>query len=74
MSASKHDSVSCCSDTEYADRPQYFTWNSQRLEIIAILTRWRAPGEKGFRVQTTNQLIFEIVYREIPDEWEILQI
>lgn len=65
------DAVECRSDTEYAERPLALTWQGQRLEIAEILARWRGPGEKGFRVLTTNGQIFELTYREVPDEWEI---
>ncbi|MFZ5912389.1 MAG: hypothetical protein ACOYYU_20480 [Chloroflexota bacterium] len=74
MSASKRDAVACRSGVEYADRPLSLMWEGQRLEIAEILARWRAPGEKGFRVQTAEGQVFELTYREIPDEWEIQPI
>jgi hypothetical protein len=65
------DSVECRSDVEYADRPLALTWQGQRLEIAEILGRWRAPNEKGFRVKTTDGQAFELVFREILDNWLI---
>jgi len=65
------DTVECRSDSEYAERPLALTWNGQRHEIAEILARWRTPDEKGFRIITTNGWIFELIYREGPDEWKI---
>ena len=61
--------VECRSGAEYAERPLAFTWQGQRLEIAEILGRWRSPDEKGFHISTTDGQAFELVYREIPDDW-----
>ncbi len=74
MSDSKRDEVICRSDGEYAERPLALHWQGQRLDIAKILARWRAPAEKVFRVQTVDGQIFELTYREIPDEWHIQPI
>ena len=74
MSGSKRDPVECRSDSEYAERPLSLVWGEQRLEIAEILSRWRGPGEKGFRVQTADRQVFELIYREVPDEWIIQPI
>jgi hypothetical protein len=68
------DTVECRSDSEYAERPLAITWNGQHYEIAEIVARWRGPGEKGFRVKTTNGQAFDITYREIPDEWIVQPI
>ncbi len=47
------------------------TWEGHRLEIAEILASWRGPGEKGFRVKTTEGLAFDLAYRELADEWQI---
>jgi hypothetical protein len=65
------ESVECRSNSEYAERPLSLTWEGQRLEIAEILSRWRGPAEKGFRVQTTNGQVFELTYLEIHDEWRV---
>jgi hypothetical protein len=74
MSALKRELVECRSDSQYAERPLALTWEEQRFEIAEILARWRGPGEKGFRVQTSDRRVFELTYREIPDEWEVQPI
>ena len=68
------DTVECRSDSEYAERPLAFRWNGQRHEVAGILARWRAPAEKRFRVKTTDGQVFELIYREVPDEWKIEQL
>ena len=68
------DTVECRSDSEYAERPLALTWEERRYEIAEILARWRGPDEKGFRVQTTDGQVFELTYREVPDEWMIQPI
>ena len=65
------DIVECRSDSEYAERPLALLWQGERLEIAEILGRWHGPGEKGFRVKTTDGHAFELTYREIPDEWHV---
>jgi len=74
MSAAEREPVECRSDSTYAERPLSLVWEGQRLEIAEILSRWQGPGEKGFRVQTTDKQVFELTYREFPDEWIIQPI
>ena len=49
-------------------------WEGVRYEIAEIVSRWRGPGEKGFRVKTADGQAFDLTYREIPDEWSIQPI
>jgi hypothetical protein len=65
------DLVECRSDSEYAGRPLALTWQGRRMEIAEILSSWRGPGEKGFRIKTVDGMAFDLAYREIPDEWNI---
>ncbi|GAB4416914.1 MAG: hypothetical protein Kow002_03100 [Anaerolineales bacterium] len=71
MCAAERELVECRSDAAYAERPLSLVWEGQRLEVAEILSRWRMPGEKGFRVQTADRQVFELTYREVPDEWKI---
>jgi hypothetical protein len=43
------------------------------LEIEQILSRWRIPGGKRFRVRTKDDQVFELFYGELYDEWRIHQ-
>ncbi len=65
------DSVECLSGLEYVERPLALTWNEKRYEVAEILSRSRGPDEKRFRVKTMDGQIFELIYREVPDEWKI---
>ena len=65
--------VECRSDCEYAERPIALYWQEQRMEIAEILSRWRTPSGKGFRVRTADDQIFELVYNEIAADWHIQQ-
>jgi len=66
------DLVECRSDAEYADRPRAFMWQGRWLEVAEILARSRKPGEKDFRIKTTDGRAFDLIYREIPDDWLVL--
>jgi hypothetical protein len=65
--------VLCRSDSSYAERPVSLIWNGQRLDIRAILDRWRTPEGKWFRVVTGDEQIFELFYNEQWNEWSIRQ-
>lgn len=65
------DIVECRSDSEYAERPLALIWNGERLEVEQILSRWREPGAKGFRVRTTDGAAFVLTYREHSDAWQV---
>ncbi len=68
------ETVECRSDTEYAERPLSLIWQGSRYEIAEILARWRGPGEKGFRVKTTDGSAFELTYQEVSDDWQVQPI
>lgn len=72
--SSTMDLVECHSGAEYADRPTAFTWQGRRMEIAEILGRWRKPGGKSFCIKTTDGQVFDLIYREIPDDWLIQPI
>jgi hypothetical protein len=68
------NTVECRSDSSYAERPLSLTWEGARYEVAEIVSRWRGPGEMGFRVKTTNGQAFDLTYREVPDEWLVQPI
>ena len=68
------NTVECRSDSTYAERPLSITWEGNRYEVAEIVSRWRGPGEMGFRVKTTDGKAFDLTYREVPDEWLIQPI
>jgi hypothetical protein len=68
------DLVECYSGTKYAERPAAIHWQGERLAIVSILDRWRAPGGQGFRVQAEDDRVFELRYDEQAEQWEIESI
>ena len=68
------NTVECRSDSTFAERPLSLIWDGCRSEIAEIVSRWRGPSEKGFRVKTTDGQAFDLTYREVPDEWQIQPI
>lgn len=67
------DRVECHSGSEYAELPRAVRWQDERLEVAEILARWRAPGERRFRVRTRDNQILELCYLELEDLWEVHQ-
>ena len=65
--------VECHSGYEYGERPLAIRWQGNRLEIECIIAQWRSPEGKHFKVQTTDDQIFEIFYNELSNEWNIHQ-
>ena len=63
--------VECHSGYEYAERPQAFQWEGQRLEISEITAEWRTPLSHCFRVCASDGRCFELSYQEIEDEWMV---
>jgi len=65
------DLVECRSETEYAERPLAFYWRGEWLHVDELLSRWRTPEGKWFRVAAQNGEVFELHYNEALDEWLI---
>jgi len=65
------DLVECLSSASYPGNPIFLTWDGERREVEAILDRWRAPGETGFRVRTNDGLALELIYSEAARAWRI---
>ncbi|MEE4193765.1 MAG: sugar phosphate nucleotidyltransferase [Anaerolineae bacterium] len=65
------NSVECHSSATYAERPIAFHWADSRLEIDAILSRWRTQFGRGFRVRVKDDREFTLFYDEGEDTWTI---
>ena len=68
------DLVECRSENEYAERPLAFYWCGERLQIDEILSGWRTPEGKWFRIIALNGEVFELHYNEGSDIWNIHHI
>ena len=65
------EKVECLSSASYPDRPLAFTWEGQRLEVMAVLSRQRTPQDHWFRVCTADGRTFDLVYNEAGLAWSI---
>jgi hypothetical protein len=65
------DPVECYSGGIYAERPRALTWEGRRLEVEYIISRWRTPGKRGFKVRVTGGQRFDLTYDEGRDAWLI---
>jgi hypothetical protein len=63
--------VECHSGYEYGERPTALHWGGARLEVQEILSRWRDPQGKGFRVRTTDGQVFDLYYNLLSDVWRV---
>jgi hypothetical protein len=71
---SKADAVVAChSGHSYAQRPTAFWWEDERFDVTTIGAEWRSPAGKHFRVTTKNNSVFELIYVEASDIWQIRQ-
>jgi hypothetical protein len=68
------DTVECQSSAAYLGRPIFLTWGGQRLEIEIILSEWRTPEARCYRVQTRDRRLFDLSYLEAGDRWQIQPI
>lgn len=65
--------VACLSGARYADRPLSLTWQGQRLSVAALLARWRSPQGPGFRVRSQDGQVFDLLYLEREDRWQVVE-
>jgi hypothetical protein len=63
--------VECHSDQTCADRPVALYWQSQRLEVVVILSSWHTPQVKHFLVRTTQNQVFALFYSEYNNTWDV---
>jgi len=66
-----NDLVECHSGYDYAEKPQAFQWEGQRLEITEIKAEWRTPQSHYFRVCVLDGRYFELSYQQTEDDWAI---
>jgi hypothetical protein len=66
--------VECYSGQRYAVRPRGFIWQGERRSVKHIESEWLEPGQRHFKVLTTDDDRFELVYNEQKDIWEAVQL
>lgn len=68
------DHVEAYAGSSYPERPTAFTYAGEHFTVDLLIHRWRFPSGPGFRVRTTTRQVFELLYREDDDRWEIIPI
>lgn len=62
--------VECHSGHIYPERPVALKFENERLEILEIISEWREPSGRHFRVRLSGEREIELAYDENNDEWE----
>ena len=65
------NAVECHSGHTYAERPKAFNWNGEWIKVETIEAEWRSPQGKHFRVKAENGSVFELIYDETSDDWQV---
>ena len=66
--------VNCYSGHTYAERPKSFLWEGVNYEVEEIEKSWLEPGERHFRVRTTDNRLFHLYYNEAEGEWSGVEV
>jgi hypothetical protein len=66
------EGVECYSGHTYAQEPRAVHWQGQRYPVAEVQQRWRTPAGPAFRVQTESEMVFDLHYHELEDQWRIL--
>ena len=66
--------VNCYSGHTYAEEPRSFTWEGTEYQVQDIEKAWQEPGERCFRVRTTDNKLFKLCYNEIQKQWSLTEL
>ena len=66
--------VNCYSGHTYAERPKSFLWEGVEYEVEEIEKEWLEPGERCFRVHTTDNKLFRLCYNETERNWSLTEL
>lgn len=64
--------VECYSGHTYAERPRVLCQDGKRFEIETIEAEWHSPKGRHFRVITKNGDVFELIYDQATDNWQLI--
>ncbi len=68
------DPVRAHAGSQYPERPLSLDWEGETLEVDRILSRWRTPEGRAFRVKVVDGRCFDLIYSEGSDRWSILPL
>lgn len=66
--------VRCYAGAFYPERPQAVCLQGEWHVVEALLQRWRTPQGPGFRVRTQDMLVLDLLYNEITNTWDVVQV
>jgi hypothetical protein len=69
MPTSEPVAVECYSGTTYAEEPRAVVTPDNRLEVQAVIDRWRTPDGRWFRVQLSDGAVAVLSYSDAEDQW-----
>jgi hypothetical protein len=65
------DRVETYSGYRLHERPRYFTFQGERLEVTRVLARWQEPEKLAFIVVAQNSRRYLLKYHQLHDVWEM---
>ena len=66
-----NETITCWSDWDYAGRPLSIYWKGEKRIVRDVLSTWRSPEGKCYRVITEDELVFQAQYLENEDRWDL---
>jgi hypothetical protein len=66
--------VVCYSGYRYAQRPTALVWEGSRIEVGEVVSEWREPGARYYRVRTDDDRRFELCYDERNLIWTAVEL
>jgi len=55
----------------YAQRPTIIIWEGERVKVEIVLSEWRSPEGKNFRIKAENGRIFDLIYDMVVENWQV---
>ena len=58
----------------YAERPVSFQWHGMDYKVEEIKKSWQAPGERHFKLRTTDNKLCQLCYNETEKQWLAIEL
>lgn len=65
------DSVRCHSGHTYAQRPVSFVYSGEEHQVARVIAEKRLPEGKQFLVADASGKVFDLLYDEHNDAWQV---
>ena len=63
--------VRCLASSKANERPISFLVEEGEIEVCTILESWRDPDHFCFKVETENDRVYDRLYHEYEDSWQV---